>query len=1246
MSSEAKQPTTQQQERLEERDRYGEKAKKLRSEGKLKESIAAVEEMLAIERGVYGDEHEDVAGSLELLADMHEELEAWDAARQARQKVLNVVAILFGEEDYRVTNARLALANLERVARLTKKQRQQLAEVDELGDQVVELYGQGKQKSAIPLARQVMAIRKDLLGDEHPDYAASLHNLGALYHFMGEYADAEPLYVQARDIWKRVVGEEHPSFAASLNSLAVLYRAMGEYAKAEPLYVQALEIRKRVLGEYHPDYALSVNNLAVLYNAMGEHAKAERLYLQALEFRERVLGEEHRDYAASLDNLAGLYKSTGDYDKAELLYGRSREIRKRAVGEEHPDYAATLNNLASLYKLTGEYDKAEPLYVQAWQIRTRVLGEEHPTAASSLIHLAGLYEYMGEYAKAEPLYVQAREIRKRVLGEEHPHYAGSLNGLAGLYKSTGEYAKAEPLHLEALEIHKRVLGEEHPQYAGSLDNLAGLYYFTGEYAKAEPLFLQARDIYKRVLGDEHPRFASTLNNLAVLYWSMGEHDKAEALYAQTLDIRKRVVGEEHPEYAGTLNDLAFVYRSTGKYDEAESLYVQALLTRKRVLGEEHPDYAWSLDNLAGLYFLSGQYAKAEPLVRKALSAKVEFARNLLPWLPEARAMSFVLERQLGRDPLLSVLRKLPITDHRETYSALWQTRALVTRTLSQRRQSLHGSAQAQTVYDRLRIVGQQLAQLTLAVPKSGARERRQRRLADLNEEKEALEKELSKLSIEYQRTMHIRDADAADLAKALPDATAVVDIIRAHVWRRPPKGKSNLESEAHYEAFVMRPTERGADYSVAWVHLGPAEPIEDAIAQWCEAIRSRNDRGFGAARPLPGEPGIRAKQQPSLGKRLRQLIWDKLEPHLDSIQTVIIIPDGELTRLPWAALPGGRPDTFLLEEYAIALADNGQQLYARLTDPGILGDGLLLVGGVSYDKSPTAPSGPERLRASIDRGGPQRTRGPMLEQRPSWAYLSGSEREVADVRDLWPSASKVVLQGTSASETALRQFMPQSRCVHLATHGFFADEKFRSMFGHDVAGEQLFGSGMERVNASRAGVTVRNPLILSGVVLSGANLPPKTDELGLPTGEDGILTAEEVVNLDLRNTELVVLSACDTGLGKVAGGEGVFGLQRAFALAGVRTTIASLWKVDDDATRALMVEFYRNLWEKKLGKLESLRQAQLTMLGQYDPKTKRLRGPGPVRPIDPQRLEEPEGKPREPLPPLYWAGFVLSGDWR
>jgi CHAT domain-containing protein len=268
--------------------------------------------------------------------------------------------------------------------------------------------------------------------------------------------------------------------------------------------------------------------------------------------------------------------------------------------------------------------------------------------------------------------------------------------------------------------------------------------------------------------------------------------------------------------------------------------------------------------------------------------------------------------------------------------------------------------------------------------------------------------------------------------------------------------------------------------------------------------------------------------------------------------------------------------------------------------------------------------------------------------------LRGTLEEVTALKALWgPAGPVTLLTGTEASELRLRQAMPRNRFIHLATHGFFADPAFRSALQNDLTSERLFGVLQEvDADASFGRITVagRNPLLLSGIVLAGANRPPRADDQGRPTGDDGILTAEEVAYLDLTDTELVVLSACQTGLGDVAGGEGVFGLQRAFHLAGARTTVATLWPVDDQATRALMVEFYRNLWERKLPKVEALRQAQLTMLARDDPDRRRLeRGREVERPGVPQPLPAPTASlpnPARRLSPYDWAGFTLSGDWR
>ncbi|MCA2773624.1 MAG: tetratricopeptide repeat protein [Microcystis sp. M122S2] len=359
-----------------------------------------------------------------------------------------------------------------------------LAEAERLNQQVIQLYQQGKYNEAIPLAEQALAIRKKVLGDNHPDTAQSLNNLAELYTVQGRYSEAEPLYKQALAIIKQQLGDNHPYTATSLNNLALLYQSQGRYSEAEPLYKEALAIRKQQLGDNHPDTAASLNNLAELYRVQGRYSEAEPLYKQALAIWKKQLGDNHPDTAISLNNLAGLYESQGRYSEAEPLYKQALAIRKQQLGDNHPSTATSLNNLAGLYESQGRYSEAEPLYKQALAISKQQLGDNHPSTATSLNNLAFLYQSQGRYSEAEPLYKQALAIRKQQLGDNHPSTATSLNNLAGLYQSQGRYSEAEPLYKEALAIIKQQLGDNHPLTAASLNNLAGLYWSQDDIPQA------------------------------------------------------------------------------------------------------------------------------------------------------------------------------------------------------------------------------------------------------------------------------------------------------------------------------------------------------------------------------------------------------------------------------------------------------------------------------------------------------------------------------------------------------------------------------------------------------------------------------------------------------------------------------------------------------------------------------------------------------------------------------------------
>ncbi len=322
--------------------------------------------------------------------------------------------------------------------------------------------------------------------------------------------------------------------------------------------------------------------------------------------------------------------------------------------------------------------------------------------------------------------------------------------------------------------------------------------------------------------------------------------------------------------------------------------------------------------------------------------------------------------------------------------------------------------------------------------------------------------------------------------------------------------------------------------------------------------------------------------------------------------------------MPLAALPGSRADSFLLEERAIAILPvpqlAPQMLGASRTDSAA---SLLLLGDVDFD----ARTG----QAAAESGSSSGLRAARGSRLLHFDRLAGTAREIESIRgfftEAYPNGAVSELRRTDAAKQALVRQVSGKRYLHLATHGFFAPPELQSGLSRPP-----FAAGASR---SLFGY---HPGVLSGLALAGAG----SRDTRTGAADDGILTALEVAALDLSAAELVVLSACETGLGGAAGGEGLLGLQRAFQIAGGASVLASLWKVDDEATEQLMKRFYANLWQKHLPPLEALRQAQLAIL-RHAPEPTRMRGPGTVKRV-------PETASSSPAHPRLWAAWVLSGD--
>jgi CHAT domain-containing protein/Tfp pilus assembly protein PilF len=1150
---------------------------------------------------------------------------------------------------------------------LTPQERRQLEQqAAALARQGEQRYQEGRLDDALQLWTRVVEIRRRVYSparcpDGHTDLAISLSWLGYLLKAQGELVRAEPLDREALAMYRKLYPparfpDGHRNLAGSLNNLGKLLEDRGDLAQAEPLLREALAMCRKLYPPErfeggHPLLAHALHNLGAVLRGRGDLARAESLYREALAMRRKLYPPErfpdgHRDLAQSLNNLGSLLLSRRELAPAEPLLQDALAMNRKLCPparfpDGHPDLADSLHNVGQLLQDCGELDRAEPYYAGALAMNRKLypparFPDGHAHLAVSLANLGSLFLARGEPARAEPYFREALAMDRKLylpahFPDGHAHLAASLNNMGYLLLTRGELDRAEPYYRDALAMKRKLYPKErfpdgHPDLALSLNNLGSFLEGRGALARTEPLFREALTMRQKLYPPErfeggHLDLAGSLANLGNLLRARGQLAGAEPLLRDALAMFRKLYPKErfpdgHPQLALSLNNLGMLLQTRGELARAERLYRETLAMYRKLYPPArfeggHPNLARSLTNLGGLLQARGELARAEPLLGEAVAMLQRLATTLLAGSAEAEALNYLAQLPFTRDAYLSITRALPDkTD--SAYHTLWHAKGAVTQMLQQRRLTLLVAAD-QTTRDlaaQLTATRQTLA--SLLRPGAAARPERVRELSDRKEE---LEKQLADKLPLYQALHERLKRGPADLVPLLPPGVVFCDLTRYwHIVHHPEvpdiKGEKRTLS---YVGFVLA---RGQP--VRRVELGEASPIDEALAAWRQSLQA-------------------GKASSPAALTLRRRLWQPLEKVFPArTRTVLVAPDAALTGLPWAALPGRRPDTVLLEEYALATMPSGQLLLDLLQAPAPSKDRpalLLVAGGIDYDN----PAEPVPVAAAAQGLTRSATRG---KEQALWAALTGTRKEMAEVRRLAGKRPIVELDGVTAGTGRVLADLPKARWAHLATHGFFADPSVHSLL-------QLTPQDYRRGwHGERIGLGARSPLVLAGLVCAGANRLVKD-----PEKEDGgILTAEAIAGLELDDLELAVLSACDTGLGESGGGEGVFGLQRAFHVAGARSTVASLWKIDDAATQALMVEFYRNLWERKLPKLEALRRAQLAMLLHYDAKAGRLRAPGAPVPVDPAELAAAREKlrttGRPPLPPLYWAGFVLSGDWR
>lgn len=1038
----------------------------------------------------------------------------------------------------------------------------------------------------------------------------SLVNLSRILTEEGNYDSALNFGFLAENVSKKNLIDSALYASACFNLGRVFYHKK-DYLSSEPWYHIALNIRLDYLGKENLDYAESLNDLGVLYVEMNELQKVEALYLESKRIREKILGKNNLVYAGSLNNLGNYYSDAGNEDEAIKYYTELLEIRKNILGTDDLEYATCLNNLALSLMYVGNYNLSDSLHNEAFKIRLRKLNIDHSDCLQSLTNMAGLYSTMGDLRRAEKVYLQLLNIESSKYGINSLEVALICNNLAINYHRKGDYKNAEPLYLKALKIRHDSLGVENPYYARTLNNLSVLYLNTGNFERAEPLLIEAIHLQIGLLGDMHPRLANSYNNLGMVYMEQRKYDISMKYYKLALEIRRISEGENSISYAGSLNNIGNVLMAKGELDSASNFIQKSLQIKEKIIGSVHADYAGGLINLGEVYLKFNNLILADSLFKRALDilgdslniTSHEFYRKgligelkvnykLSNWDEYVKSIidlidldknsmnesaSFMSSDQLEKyvqlfdedeGYLMSLIRAS--NDSCIYYSKLLHygfnyilyKKNFLLDIANRIIMANRDSGELVELKDQLKEFRGQFANAIVSASYDSLE------FVKLNENISFLEKRIARLLL-----VSSKDPDGYSIdfyRELLADNEAIIEFTKF----------GSIDGGVYYGAFVLT----GEMVDPKFVPLVDEDSLRDIIG--ILSSRSKIAQVYSIS---------------SLNEHrdLYSVLWEPIDLFLSGKAKIYFSPSGEMHKVNLAMVPVSEVSR-IGDQYELVLLGSTHQLAEmKLEKNQFVTASDFVVGGIHYQCDTTWAEGKDLIvyrNSGLEEEEEMDStyRGSVLR------YLPHSKVESLEIAEILEQNGYGVQLDTGymATETAFKELGsvgPSPRIIHAATHGYF--------FPDPKEEDQLVADH----NAYRSAT---NPLIRSGLLMACSS-PAWLAGSHQGEGDDGVLTAYEIAQMDLRNTELVVLSACETALGDIIGTEGVYGLQRAFRIAGAKNLIMTLWKVNDEVSMQFFTKFYTYWIQDKMSLSKAFYSAQKDLRQQY------------------------------PDSPYLWAGFVL-----
>lgn len=1040
---------------------------------------------------------------------------------------------------------------------------EQLIEVVECA---LSAHRSGRDEEAVrlaTLAQQSLAT----VGVPHTrEGATTLNHLGVAWFLTGYNRAAEAIYQQARAIAEGLHEQDALSgvlLENVLNNLGQVHERLEDTELARTFLERAVALR----GASAPDsvsFAMTLDNLGSVYASLHDLERAHDAHTRALAILQRELGPFNSDVATTLGNLSTLYRARGDLDRSEAYRLRAFDTQARLHGLSSPQTLIQLTGLVSLSLERGDEARTDQLVNHALKIGGSDARPEHRNLAEVLSYMARSAFGEARIDLVERLNARAAELLEALEGPMAPETLAAVYALAHAQRANHDLDRAERGYQRALRGFE-ALGDRDMARAVTVD-LAKVCREKGGFTVAEAMLTAAVSELRESDPPNRQGLASALGNLAEVYYEWQKYELADATFAEALEASD---AESH-DYPWLLHGRAMLSYHLGRYDAATELYERARALWVERDGLDHPYVATTSANLALAHWALGHTDEALAAFEEAAGRREREMRRMLAVGSERKRLLVASHAKGDLDKAVSFAFSVaePRADiarfaARQTLRHKGLVLDAMAHTLTQVRAVTDADDQA--LVDRLHAVQMEIAGLVTATPRAPGAKLDRTRLSKRREEEEQIEARLS-----YRGALEDPDLAPVTLESvqsAIPANAALVEVLQFRQFNPVRSGRIDGWNDERYAALVLR-----SAGDPRWVDLGTTGVVDEKSDQLRRLVRSRSSE---------------LSDCEQAAAELYSILITPLEDAIAGASRLLISPDGRLSMLPFGILRDGSGRS-LASRFSVSYLSTGREV-RNATSRMSAASGVLVIAAPDYDVE-----APVDARADADR----------FTDRGSFAPLPGAHAEAEDIRALL--ADVTVLSGPNATVDALRA-VEHPVLLHIATHGFFApiDEPAPTRSVEYLP----IGTGMIVTQQTQS--TVVNPMFFSGLALSGAN----RRAAGTSTG---IVTAQQLTGLDLRGTQLVVLSACETGLGAVERGIEFTGMRRALSIAGAAAQVTSLWRVGDEPTRMLMRHFY-SLLAGGTGRAESLILAQ-------------------------ERVASDAAHP-EWRHPFYWAAFVLSGAW-